>query len=225
MNYAQLVQAVGDETNRPDLVGEINQSVLEATLMAHTVENFYKDIQEATVVFDQPLQYLQQLDTSDLPFFRNMAYIRKTNPTATGFEQTNTIPPGPSTFPPNQWNFLKRVDIGDILDSYGYEKRDVWYQAGSQINIKSSTSLQYVTVGWYKYPNLDVDNFTSWIANELPFVIIYRACASVHAKISEDKAYAMYMRPPVPGRGDESGGLFYQQLAILKRNNILAGEG
>jgi hypothetical protein len=261
MNYQQLVQAVGNETNRPDLVGEIQQGILEATLMAHTIENFYKDITEALVVFDNPLQYIQQLDMTSLPLCRNIAYIRKTNIDMTAIT-TQNIQGGIGNFhigvsrigvgsgsgvgsgivsesgttgvvPTNQtgqFDFLKRVDIGDILDTYGYEKQNIWYQAGNQINMKSNTAFQFATIGYYKYPNIDITgdgqpNFQSWIANELPFVIIYRACASVHAKISEDKAYAMYMRPPVPGRGDESGGLFYQQLAILKRNNILAGEG
>lgn len=257
MNYQQLVQAVGDETNRPDLVGEIQQSVLEATLMVHTVEDFYKDITEALVVFDQPLQYIQQLDITSLPLCRNVAYIRKSgNPGittlveqqqngwinsggignfyigvsgigsgGTGLGTSVSIPGSLS----GQFDFLKRVDIGDILDPYGYEKQNVWYQAGQQLNMKSNTAFQFATIGYYKYPNIDITgtnqpNFQSWIAQELPYVIIYRACASVHAKISEDKAYAMYMRPPAPGRGDETGGLFYQQLAILKRNNILAGD-
>lgn len=224
MNLAQLTAAVATETARPDLIDEILQAVLEATLSVHTIENFYKDIQEAQVVFDIPTNYLQQLDTSNIPYYRNMAYVRKSAPILTQVEQTNGLLPNTSLYPPNQYNFLKRVDIGDVLDTYGYEKRDIWYQSGQQINIKSSTPLQYATVGWYKYPNLDPTGvlYNSWIAVEMPYVIVYKAAAGIFAKIGEDKSWSIYSKMPVPGQGYETGGLYYQQLAQLIRNNILA---
>jgi hypothetical protein len=225
MNLSQLTTAVYTETARPDLVSETLQAILESTLSVHTCEDFYKDITEAVVVFDQPTQYLQTLDTGDLPYYRNMAYIRKTNPIATQVEQTNGLLPNQYIYPPNQFNFLTRIDIGDALDMYGYEKQDVWYQAGNQVNIKSSTALQYTTVGYYKYPNLDATGveYNSWIATEMPYAIIYRASGIIFAKIGEDKSWAMYMKQPIPGQGDETGGMYYQQLAQLKKNNITAG--
>jgi hypothetical protein len=228
MNLSQLVEAVYSQTNRPDMVAETLQAVLEATLSVHTIENFYKDIQESVVVFDQSLQYIQTLDTTVIPFYRNMAYIRKTgyilgatNPGESPLNGVNL-----QTYPPVSLGFMQRVDIGDILDSYGYEKTDVWYQAGSQINLKSSTALQFATIGWYKYPNIDATgvNFSSWIADEMPYVIIYKAAAGIYARIGEDKSYGIYAKSPIPGQGMETGGLYYQQLAQLIRNNILAGE-
>ncbi len=222
MNLAALIAAVYTETNRPDLVDETLQSVLEATLSAHTMEQFPKDIHEAMVVFDQPTQYLQTLDTSVIPRYRTTAYVRKLNPVATQVEQTGGLLPFSYQFPPNQFNFLTRVDIGDVIDSYGYEKRDVWYQAGRQINIKSSTPLQYAMVGWYRFPNLDPTgvNFESWVAEELPYVIVYAAAGSIFAKIGEKDSFATYMREPIPGHGDTTGGLYFKQKAILIQNNI-----
>lgn len=219
MTLAQLQAAVITETNRPDLIPETLQAVLEATLSIHTVDNFYKDIVEAQVVFNDPTLFLQILDTTTLPLFRNTAYIRKTDPGITAVEQQTSQ----STFSSGQFNFLKRVDVGDILDNYGYEKADIYYQAGSQINIKSGTALGYITVGWYAYPNLDPTGvaFASWIAREFPYVIVYKAAAGIFAKIGEDKSWSIYSRAPIPGRGDDTGGLYYQQLAQLRRNNIL----
>jgi hypothetical protein len=210
------------------LVPETLQAILEATLSLHTIEDFPKDLQEATVIFDNATLYLQTLDTSSLPFYRKMAYMRKTNPIVTGVEQTNGLLPNNYIWPPNQFNFLKRVDIGNIIDRYGYERLDIWYQAGQQVNIKSSTPLQYLTAGWYKYPQVDIADagasYTSWIANEQPYVIVYKATGAIFAKIGEDKSWSMYMKPPIPRAGLETGGLYYQQLAILIRNNIQVGD-
>lgn len=225
MTLAELIAAVYTETNRPDLVTETLQAVLEATQSVHTIDDFYKDVKEAMIVFDQPTWFLQQLDTSALPQYRNIAYIRKTNPVTTQVEQTNGLLPGNYQYPPNQFSELDRIDIGNILDYYGYERTDVWYQAGLQINMKSSTPLQFAMVGWYSYPNCDPTgvNFDSWIAAELPYVIVYKAAAGLFAKIGEDKSWAIYMKPPIPGQGDDTGGMYYQQVAQLKRHNIVAG--
>lgn len=218
MNLAQLQAAVIVETNRPDLVAETLQAVLEATMTVHMTDYWYKDLSENLVVFDTLTDFIQTLNVGALPFCRDIAYIRKAD-----VGVTNT---GGATTLGNRFNFVKRVDIGDILDGYGYEKNDIWYQAGKQINIKSSTPLGYARIGWYQYPNLDPTGvaFSSWIATELPAVIIYRAAGNIFAKIGEDKSYAMYLRQPTPGQGYETGGMYYQQLAILRNSNIRAGD-
>jgi hypothetical protein len=211
MNLAQLIAAVYTETNRPDLAAETLQSVLEATQSIHGIDNFYKDIYEARVIFDDPSLYIQTLDTFALPRFRKFAYIRKEN---TSVAPYNVLPRSTA--------LLTEISVGDILDRYGYEKRDVWYAAGSQINIKSSTPLQYATIAWYQYPVLDATGvaFSSWVARENPYSIVYKAAGSIFAKVGEDKSYAMYMRQPTPRAGLDSGGMYYQQLAQLLRDNL-----
>jgi len=225
MNLSQLISAVYTETNRPDLVSETQQAVLESTLYVHTIDFWRKDVCEALVVFDQPLNYLQVLDISSLPLFRKISYIRKTNPIATQMQQTGGQLPYTYAYPPNQFDFLTGVDVGDVLDEYGYERQDIYYEAGDQLNIKSSTQLQYATVGYYAFPNLDASgvNFFSWIARDYPYAIVYKATSAIFGKIGEDKAYAMYMRPPNMRTGDE-GGEFHKQMAILRMNSIV-GKG
>lgn len=225
MDLATLVKKVYTETNRPDLVDETLQAVLEATLSIHTYDNFYKDIREALVVFDNPLSFIQQIDVTSIPFYRNIAYIKKSSPALSSPEQFNTLLPSSFYCPPNQLILLTHKDIADIMDRYGYEFVDIWYQAGRNINIKSSTALQFAMVGWYAYPRVNVENdgvgYTSWVANEQPFAIIYKAAGQVFAKIGEDKSAMIYMKPPIPRAGLDSGGLFWQQLDTLVSNNLI----
>lgn len=227
MKLSELISAVYTETNRPDLVGETLSAIQEATNTIHSYQGFYKDITEVLVVFDQPSWYVQQIDTYALPRYRSMSYIRKA---AAGMYQSAQLgqawPTGTNTYPPTSFDFIERVDLGDMLDAYGYEKTDVWYQAGKQVNIKSSTALAQVLCGFYQNPMVGStdDTYASWVAEEQPWVIIYRAAATVYAKTGDDKNYAIYMRPPSVSNDLETGGLYWQQLDILVQNNIRAGD-
>lgn len=227
MNLQQLIAKVYTITNRPDMVDETLAAIIEATQSIHTTDNFYKDIKEAMIVFDDPTLYIQQLDISTIPFYRNMSYIKKFNPILTFVEQTNNILPAAFSFPDCQFDFLEQKDIGTILDRYGYELRDIWYQAGKNINMKSSTPMQYAKFGWYAYPNIglntDGSQFSSWVADECPYTIIYKAAGQIFANIGEDKSWAIYMKAPTPGQGLDTGGLFYQQLDSLISNNLSPG--
>lgn len=214
MNLTELISAVYTQTNRPDLVAETLQAVLESTISIHSIDTFEKDLREADVVFSDGSLYIQQLDISMIPFYRKVAYLRKMDSGVNSVEQFRASG--------SVGNFLQKVEMSSIIDSYGYEKGDIFYQAGSSLNIKSTTPLKYVKLGWYAHPTVSSDPaiYSSWIAQELPYVIIYRAAGQVYATIGEDKSYAIFMRSPVPRAGEESGGLYYQQLATLRRDNI-----
>lgn len=222
MNLQQLVDAVYTETNRPDLVPETLQSVLEATLSCHLADNWMCDLTEAEIVFNQA-SYIQLLDTSVIPSFRQASYLRKTDVSQGSYEQNPNLIPSLWPQGPRRYNFLKEIGLSDILDEYGYEKLDVWYQAGNQINVKSSTSFQYMLLGYYKYPILDSTGatYSSWIADNLPYMIIYRAAGSLFAKIGETASAGMYTRPPNQSKMDE-GGMYYSQLRMMINTQTIA---
>lgn len=213
MNLTDLQAAVVTETKRPDLVPETLQKVLEATLSCHLTDNYIFDIVESQVVFND-CEYIQELDLTLIPQFRAANYLRK----APLDEYNKPIWRG------RERNFLKHVDLSDVIDNYGYEKQDVWYQAGTQINIKSSTRLQYLLLGYYTYPmigNTDA-TYSSWIAANMPYVIIYRAAGTIFQMIGETSSANNYLRPPAPGNAMDEGGMYYSQLGLLKRTQILA---
>lgn len=225
MNITQLVSAVYTETNRPDLVAETLQAVLESILQIHSSEEYIRDINESQVVFDTAA-YIQTLDLRSLPLFRKMKYIRKTIQGLATYEQSpSLLLPGNFLWPPTQFDFLEKIDPEEALDRYSYERQNVWYQAGKQVNLKSSTSLRYALIGWYAYPTIDAANggagLSSWIADEFPYAIIYRAAGIVFAKIGEEKSFAIYMTPP-DLRSGLGGGLYHQLKRTLDQNNIVA---
>lgn len=235
MLLPELIQAVYTETNRPDLVPQTIQAIRASTLKMHTIDLFPKDIQEGQVVFDQTA-YIQNISLFQIPRFRKSVFIRKNDPRYSAYQQNPTLnPPLIGGLPPlgcsvgvkERLGFLRQIAPDNIFDEFGTEKLDVWYQAGKTIWIKSAISIQYVLFGWYAFPNIDITtpdagvtypNFSSWIADERPFAIIYDATSSVLQKIGMTDAARKY---DSPATSTQDGGLVQNEIKRLVADNIV----
>lgn len=235
MLLPELITSVYTETNRPDLVAQTLQAIRASTLKLHTIDLFPKDIKEGQVVFDQ-LAYIQNIPTINIPRYRRTVHVRKYDPRYAAYQQNptldppllNGLPPLGYTYGPNErLKFLRQISPDNILDEYGVEKLDVWYQAGSQLWIKSATALQYALLGWYEFPNIDATtpdsgltypNYSSWVANERPYAIIYDAASAILQKIGMTDAARKY---DSPASGTSDGGLVQNEIKRLIADNIV----
>lgn len=229
--------------------GQIPQIVLSTTLAVHSIDHFYKDIVESDILFDTPA-YLQTLDTTTLTRFRSLAYFRKWD-IAEGIDGSGNLingygaygnwqfpppPPTPSNvsdldggttlFQPLGTRMLDIVDTKSMFDSYGLVKPDICYSAGNTIRLKSSTLLSVGKIGYYSYPDLDISNnganYSSWVANEYPYAIIWNAVAMVNSATGNLDAAKNLLRPGNSRTGDP-GGLAFQAIEALKQGNIELG--
>lgn len=223
-----LVNLVIVETTRPDLNVESLSAVLASTLKCHLCETFYKDLTSGQIHFKNTLSFYQTLDTRTIPRFRKLAYFRKadTHPSTSNFGNPDCeLPPltgwGYSYYAGRHWKtrLLKVISTDAIFDEYETQKVDVLYQAGSLIQIRSSSQLAWGLFGYYAYPDITFLGYNSWIAREMPFAIVYDATASVLSKIGALDAASQFNTPANP-RG-EGGGLAVQHLELLKRDNIV----
>lgn len=217
-----LVNKVYIETNRPDLTAETLQAVLSSTLKMHGLDYFRKDIKTAQVQFDSTA-YLQTLDTDALARFKAISYIRKWGPEANSYAlNPNSLPPmyGYSNGSVFGWNqtvdYLAAIEPDDIFDDYGAEKRDVYYQAGSTLMMKSSTSLLNLLVGWYAYPDIQEETYNSWIAKEYPYAIIYDAASAILQKTGMQEVARKY-----DSTDTSNPGLVASHMFELIKNNVL----
>lgn len=183
MNLAELIAAVYLETNRPDLEDETKQAVLSSTLKMHSLDFFYKDIVTARIVFESSA-YIQQLDTTLFPRYRSLSYFRKDDTSLAAYQQN------PLLLPPmfnsvgavniaQSMGFVKIITPDAIFDTYGSERRDVGYQAGTTVYIKSSSSFRFGLLGFYRYPDISEEGYESWVANEMPYAIVYDAASHI----------------------------------------------
>lgn len=188
--FTELCEDVYTLTKRPDLVAETKLAVKAATLKAHQVDDFYKDIREEGVSFSLA-DYLQSLEyRSIFPRFRKVKYIRKSDVSG------------------NAGSFLSPITPTSALDAYGSHKADVFYGAGELIQLRSSTEFQYIFFGFYENPDLTEASFNSWVALDHPYAIVYEAAATIYKMIGQDEQASMYKR------------LCDEQYQFLKQANI-----
>jgi hypothetical protein len=191
-----LVNDVYSLTNRPDLVGETLLAVRNATLKAHNTDYYYKDLFESGISFDFPSSQ-QSLEYKKLiPRWRALKYIRKCSIDSNG----NSTPTG----------FLEIISPDNVLDSYSINKENVVYVAGVELQIRSREAFQYCLLGCYIHPDVTVDGYTSWIAEEQPAAIVYAAAATIFKTIGYDEQNAAYQT------------LVADEYAQLKLTNIVA---
>jgi hypothetical protein len=189
---AELQADVITITNRPDLVAETLLAVKKATLKMHQLDFFYKDLKETGIQFD-PADYTQQIEYRTLlTRYRALKYLRKATDSST-----------PS-------DFLTVIHPAEVIDKYAVQREDVCYVAGEIIQIKSSTSLEYVLIGYYQHPDISTDNYSSWIALDHPYAIVAEAAASIFKMIGWDEQ-ATFWKEEVK-----------ENIAILRSNNIEA---
>jgi hypothetical protein len=194
MNLTELLQEVYGITNRPDLYSKTVSAIQSATLALHQSEFFPRDIHETGVQFDAP-RFVQSWEYNTIyPRFRAVKYIRKSD--AAGY---------------GQGKFLSVITPDQVVDSYGINNTDVCYLAGSCIEIKSSTELQYILTGVYVNPDITISGYSSWIAETSPFTIVHSAAARVLTGIGKREEAA------------DQASLGREAKQALLTANILAG--
>lgn len=188
--FAELVADVKILTNRPDLDAETKLAVKAATLKAHHSDFYPKDIYEFTILWS-PVAYTQSMDYRTLvPRWRAFKYLRKHDGTSAT-------------------DFFTLLTPEEVLDGYGIDKEDVCYIAGEQIEIRSSTEDTYMLCGCYRHPDITEAGYSSWIALDHPYAIVYEATAKIFKMIGFDEQAAQIQREVV------------EQYALLRNSNIL----
>lgn len=192
MTLNELIAEVYTITGRPDRIAETRSAVKAATLKMHQSDYYYKDMYENGIAFDSS-EFYQQLEYRTLiPRWRAAKYLRKYDSVGMAAGR-----------------FLDLVPPEMVLDDYKLERSDIYYIAGAHLNIKSSSKEQYYLLGCYLNPDITDAGFSSWIADDHPFAIIYDAAASVFKAIGKDGENSLYRE------------LVAEQLTLLKISNVI----
>ena len=169
MTFQEIYDEIILITKRPDLVDRTKQAIRAATLKAHQSDFYYKDLIEVSVQFTLP-GYLQSfIPTEVVSAFRKAKYIRVWLGDVNG-------EPG---------KFLTPIQIENSLDGYGCLKSDVYYMAGQNLQIRGTCPLDKVLFGCYQNPTVTPEtSYNSWIAVEMPYVIVYEAARTIFKSMS-----------------------------------------
>ncbi len=166
--FAELLADTYIITNRPDLVNETKLAVKAATLKAHQSDFYPKDLYEVGITWPTP-DYIQSIEYRTLiPRWRAFKYLRKYADSTPGA-------------------FIKLLTPEQTLDGYNINKENVCYLAGEMLEIRSSTQDDYMILSCYINPILDENSYSSWIALDHPYAIIYEAARSIFKQIGWDE--------------------------------------
>ena len=193
MTLTELTDAVAELTNRPDLTALTLQTVKSSTLKAHQSDYYPKDLYESGVDFGASA-YFQSFAYRDvLPRWRASKFFRKYDATLESAGE-----------------FFKLITPEQVLDGYNIAREDVYYLAGDVFQFRSATEFQYALMGCYLNPDIADATFTSWVALDSPYAIVYDAAAVIFKAIGKDEEAAVYKQ------------LVAEQYALLRNSNILA---
>lgn len=157
---SDLIADVYTITKRPDLVADTALAVRIATLKAHQSDFYPKDLYETGISWDDP-DYIQSLAYRTLiPRWRAFKYLRK---------YTSGAPAG----------FFRMLTPEQTLDAYSINKDDICYLAGEQLEIRSSTQDTNMILGCYLNPDTSESGYSSWIALDHPYCIVYEAARAI----------------------------------------------
>lgn len=188
-SLSSLMTDVYTLTNRPDLVAETELAVKKATLKLHQVDFFKKDLFETGITWS-PVDYIQSLEYKVIhPRWRKLDYLRKYTDGQPG-------------------DFFIQLTPQESLDRYNVQKENICYLAGDMIEIRSNTEDTYMLLGAYLHPDITTAGFSSWIADEHPYAIIYDAAASIFKAIGQDEKAAYFKQDVI------------EQIALLRQNQL-----
>lgn len=179
MNFGELYAEVVAITKRPDLQARTEGAIKAATQKMHMADFFYKDLVEVPVQFSEELFIQNFIPTEVLPQFRKVKYIRFWHGDIDG----------------RVGKFLEPIQIENAVDGYGYHRENVFYMAGQMLQTRTCPAVSRVLFGAYVNPIIaPTDKFSSWIANEVPYAIIYEAARTVFRSISLQEQAQEYQR-------------------------------
>lgn len=203
MTFQELFDTVATLTNHPEMVGEITVAIQASTLKMHQSDFYVRDAIERLLVLDQDGYFFQVDIASNFPRFRAVRYIRKWDPTGTNIQTLqNTGAAG---------EFLEMIDPEGVMDRYGYTKTNRWYAAGSNLNLYSNTTLRQALFSYYQLPRVSpTTQYASWIADIVPFAIIFDAAATIFQTIAQQDQARKYDQ------------FVLEQLAIVRMHGINA---
>ena len=193
MTLTELQNEVYAITNRPDLADRTLSAIRAATLKIHQADHFYKDLRESGISFLTE-DYLQQFDYRTVfPLWRALSYLRRTD--VNGFQSGD---------------FFTVKSPTNVIDDYKANEPNVCYVAGAVLQVRSAVPFQYALLGYYVNPDITLTGYSSWVALDHPYAIVYAAAAQVFKSIGKDSEWQVWTQQS------------NEQLQIVRISNIEA---
>lgn len=170
--YDAMVADVVEFTARPDQAAEIAIAMRSATQNAHLTDMYFRDRVTTQVQLpNSSSQFAIDIATM-LPGLRGIVDIRPLD--------LNQQPLFTDSFA--QAQPIEVVEAGDIYDpEYGNVRNNIAFVSGSKLVIRYPMSIGGFIIDYVRAPQVRRELYDSWIAQEIPSIIIYWASAILYS--------------------------------------------
>lgn len=181
--FAELEALVVAQTKRPDLTAVTQAAIRTATLRAHHVDFFPRDLAEGALTYAPS-------STATFYQFTNLSSLL-TRPRSVKFVQgiDNVTSVPVETF--------EYREIDDLYDRDGNRRPSVYTLVGDTLRIYPVLATGSATAFYYKNPNINGLEYSSWIADTYPDDLAMWSAAIVFARTGFAEMAADFQRTHV----------------------------
>lgn len=156
MTFQELVDAVVNLTNRPELVEETKHAVQRSTLKMHTIDFFPKDLTVETFTVNAAFG---DISLAHIPRIRKIHKVLAQSLSG-------------------KFEVLQPLQIDKML-GFGAHSIVGYFMAGNKMSFRCRETVYNIQIALYQLPDVQPKTFKSWIADLYPYAIIDDACASI----------------------------------------------
>lgn len=172
MTFDEMVEEVYTHTNRRSWVAETRQALISAARHYHSVESWGNDRVEATYAIPVPAYTVDLAKDTVWPNLRVFEWIRKWD--AAGVDPFSGLASGAAGA------FYENKDAGALVNGYGREIANVYYELGSNVRLISDTRIDHIKYSYLAWPTLyPYTSFNSWFMNKMPELLIVNAALRI----------------------------------------------
>lgn len=166
--FADMETLVLAQTKRPDIGPTTAAAIRTATLRAHHVDFFPRDMAEGSLLYtpsSTAIFYPFSNVSSMLPRVRSIKFIQ-------GLDNVTSVPV----------EALEYRDADDLYDSDGNRRQSVYTLIGDTVRIFPQLATGVASAFYYQNPNVNGLEYSSWIADTYPDELAQWAAAIVFAR-------------------------------------------
>lgn len=173
MDFGTIASNITTRLNRPDKLDDAYEAINDAVAYCTANGDFANDIVESEVTVSATVYTQSIVISTSFTRFRKVKYLRPE-----GFNR-----------------YLKWQDPSRIFDDKDQECTDVWYRAGDNLVIKTSSYVDNILYGIYQYPlRMSADADTHWMLDQIYPAIFNLAASDLWESIGNDSEAARYKR-------------------------------
>lgn len=166
--FAELEALVVGQTRRPEVSAITQAAIKSATLRAHHVDFFSRDLKQGSLSYT-PLSTAVLYDFADiytlLPRLRSMKFVQS-------LDANNSTPV----------ESLEYREADDLYDSDGNQRQHMYTLIGATLRIYPAMATGSAAAFYYENPNVSSASYSSWIADTYPDELAMWASAIVFAR-------------------------------------------